>query len=131
MSLENVEIVCRDIAARDARDWTALNEIWHPSIELTVLGGGTFRGLNEITAFFDTLSGMHSEYRVEALEVIDGGEIIATVERISGRGLKGSEAAGWHGETLFRAITFRERRMWRVTEYPSRAEALEAAGLTE
>jgi ketosteroid isomerase-like protein len=132
MSQENVEIVRRDIAARDARDWTDLAEIWHPDIELKLVrGGGTYRGLDEITDFFDTLSGLHADYRVEADELLDAGEQVVTVERVSGRGLKGSDADGWIGETLFRVIRFKEGAMWRVTEYPSRSQALEAAGLRE
>ena len=130
MSQENVEIVRRDIAARDARDWTSLTEIWHPDIELKLVRGGTYRGIDQIRAFFDILSGLHAEYRVEAVEVLDAGEQVMTIERISGRGLKGSDADGWIGEKLFRVISFKEGRMWRVTEHPSRTAALKAAGLS-
>jgi hypothetical protein len=132
MSEENVETVRRDIAARDARDWTILAEIWHPDIELKVVrSGGTYRGIDQITAFFDILSGLHAEYRVEAVEVLDAGERVVTIERISGWGLKGSDADGWIGETLFRVISFKEGRIWQVTEHPSRGAALEAAGVQE
>jgi hypothetical protein len=33
-------------------------------------------------------------------------------------------------EDLFRLIGFKGGKIWRVKEYPSRAEALEAAGLS-
>jgi ketosteroid isomerase-like protein len=138
MSEENVEIVRRDIAARSARDWAALAEIWHPDIELEVIakfelvaGAGTFRGLDEIRPFFESLSHLYSEYRVQADAIIDAGDRVVTVERIFGRGLKGSDAATWVHEDLFRLISFKEGKVWRVKEYPSRAEALEAAGLSE
>ena len=137
MSQENVEIVRRDIAARSARDWPALSEIWHPEIELEVIaklelvaGARRFRGLAEIRPFFDSLSDLYSEYRVEANEIIDAGEQVVTVERISGRGLKGSDAEAWVHEDLFRLIRFEEGKIRRVTEYPSHTEALEAAGLS-
>ncbi len=131
MSQEKVEIVRRDIAARDARDWAALAEIWHPEIEWKLVRGGTYQGLSEITDFLDTLSGLHADYRVEADELLDAGGQVVTVERVSGRGLKGSDAAGWIGETIFRVVSFKDGRMWRVTEYPTRRHALEAAGLSE
>ena len=131
MSRENTEMVRRDIAARDARDWAALPEIWHPDIEWKLVRGGTYRGLAEITEFLDTLSGLHADYRVEADELLDAGGQVMTVERVSGRGLKGSDAVGWIGETIFRVISFKDGRIWRVTEYPTRSRALKAARLSE
>jgi ketosteroid isomerase-like protein len=132
MSEENVEVVRRDIAARDARDWTHLPEIWHPDIELALVrGGGTHRGIDELVRLFDGISDTFSEYRVEADEILDAGDQVVTVERLAGRGLKGSAAEPWVHETLFRLISFKEGRIWRVKEYPSREAALEAAGLSE
>jgi ketosteroid isomerase-like protein len=132
MSQENVELVRRDVAARSARDWAVLAEIWHPDIELElVAGAGTFRGLDEIRPFFETLSNLYSEYRVEADEIIDAGDRVVTVERVAGRGLKGSDAATWVQEKLFRLISFKEGRVWRIKEYRNRDQALEAAGLSE
>jgi ketosteroid isomerase-like protein len=132
MSQENVEIVRRDIAARSARDWAVLAEIWHPDIELElVAGSGTFRGLDEIRPFFQTLSDLYSEYRVEADEIIDAGERVVTVERVGGRGLKGSDAEAWVEDRVIRLISFNEGKLWRIKEYRSREQALEAAGLRE
>ena len=132
MSQENVEIVRRDIAARNARDWAALAQIWHPDIEIEIVGGlGTLRGLDEIKAMFDGLSDLYADYRVEEDELFDAGDRVVTVERLAGRGLKGSDAATWVEEALFRLISFKDGRIWRVKEYPSRDEALEAAGLRE
>ncbi len=127
MSQENVEIVQRDVAARNARDWTDLSEIWHPDIELEVVCG-TFRGVQEITRFFEGMSDMFVEYRVQTDEIIDAQDWVVTVERIEGRGLKGSDAKSWIQERLFRLISFRDGRIWRVKEYPNRDEALQASG---
>ena len=67
MSQENVEVVRRDVAARAARDWSTLHEIWDPEIQLVLVGGsGTIQGIDEITRFFDSLSDSYDEYRVEA-----------------------------------------------------------------
>jgi ketosteroid isomerase-like protein len=132
MSEENVDLVRRDIAARSARDWAVLAEIWHPEIELElVAGSGTFRGLDEIRPFFDTLSSLYADYRVEADEIIDAGEWVISVERIGGRGLKGSDAGGWVEDRVVRLIGFKGERLWRIKEYRNREEALEAAGLRE
>ena len=131
MSQENVELVRRDVAARSSRDWAVLAEIWHPDIELElVAGSGRFSGFDEITRFFETLSNLYSEFRVEADEIIDAGARVVTAERVAGRGLKGSDAGAWVEDRLFRLISFKEKRIWRVKEYRTRSEALEAAGLS-
>ena len=132
MSEENVEIVRRDIAARNSRDWAILAEIWHPDIELELVdASGTFRGLEEIRPFFETLSSLYSEYRVVADEIIDAGEQVVTAERVAGRGLKGSDAGNWVEDRFCRLISFKEGKIWRVKEFRSRDEALGAAGLSE
>jgi ketosteroid isomerase-like protein len=132
MSQENVEIVRRDIAARSSRDWAVLTEIWHPDIELElVAGSGTFRGREEIRPFFETLSSLYSEYRVVADEIVDAGDQVVTVERVAGRGLKGSDAGNWVEDRFCRLVSFKEGKIWRVKEFRFRGEALEAAGLSE
>jgi ketosteroid isomerase-like protein len=132
MSSQNVELVRQDIAARSSRDWAVLAEIWHPDIELELIAGsGTFRGLEEIRSFFDTLSNLYSEYRVEADEIIDAGERVVTAERVGGLGLKGSDAGTLIEDRFFRLISFKEGKVWRVKEYRPREQVLEAAGLRQ
>ena len=138
MSQENVEVVQREIDARSARDWTALATVWHPEIELDVIGevgavagAGTFRGYEEIRPFFDSLSSLYAEYRVEADDIVDAGDCVMTAERIEGRGPKESDSATWLQERFFRVIRFKDGKIWRIKEYRTRAEALEAAGLSE
>jgi ketosteroid isomerase-like protein len=132
MSQENVEVVRRDVAARGAREWSTLHAIWHPEIQLVLVGGsGTFQGIDEITRFLDSLSDSYDEYRVEADEMIEAGDCVVTVERVAGRGLKGSDAQTWIHTDLFRVFSFEDGKILKITEYPSRDEALEAAGLRE
>jgi ketosteroid isomerase-like protein len=129
VSLENVELVRREYAAFAARDWDALAELWHPDIEYEVLmGAGTFRGIDQITQFFDSYADLYSDFRVEAEEIFDAGNQVVAVERLAGRGLRGSDARSWVHETFARLITFRDGRIWRSKEYPTKAEALEAVG---
>jgi ketosteroid isomerase-like protein len=132
MSQANVELVRREYAAFVARDWDALAEVWHPEIEYEVLmGAGTFRGIDQITQFFDSFSDVYSEFRVEAEEIVDAGDHVVAIERLSGRGLKGSDTGNWVHDTFARVITFKDGKIWRVKEYATRAEALEAAGAPE
>jgi ketosteroid isomerase-like protein len=132
MSRENVEIVRREIEARGSRNWAVLTEIWHPDIEFElVAGSGTFKGLKEIRPFLETLSALYADYRVEADEIIDAGERVVVAERAAGRGLKGSDADTWIEDRYFRLISFRDGRVWRMKEYRTRGQALEAAGLSK
>jgi ketosteroid isomerase-like protein len=132
MSQENVEVVRREYVAMAARDWAALRTIWHPDIEYDVVSGaGTFRGIDQITEFFDSYSEVYSEFRVEAEEIMDVGDHVVAVERLSGHGLMGSEVAGSVHERFVRLISFKDGKIWRAKEYSTRAEALEAVGLSE
>ena len=135
MSKENVEIVRREYGALAARDWAAIAEIWHPEIELeadeAAPGRGTYRGAEEITQFYDSWAEPYSQYRVEAEEIHDAGDQIVVVERFAGRGLKGSGSERWLEGRLFRLITFKDGKIWRIKEYTTRTEALAATGLSE
>ena len=136
MSQENVEIVRQEYAAYEARDWVALAEVWHPDVEYETLetdpDSGTYRGLKRITKLFDSLAAPFDEFDVHPDEVLDlGANQLLVVERAAGRGLKGSDAEAWIEQVWFRLITFKDGRIWRVKEFASRNEALEAVGLSE
>ena len=135
MSEENVEIVRREYAAMTKRDWAAIAEVWHPEIELetdeSAPGAGIYRGIEEITRFFETWSQPYGEFRVEAAEIRDLGDQVVVLERYSGRGLKGGESDAWLVAELARVISFRDGRIWRSKEYRTLEQALEAAGLSE
>jgi ketosteroid isomerase-like protein len=96
-----------------------------------LLGAGTFRGIDQITQFFDSYFAMYSDFRVEAEEIIDAGDHVVAVERLSGGGLMGSDTGTWVHEKFARLITFKDGKIWRAKEYPTVAEALEAAGQRE
>ena len=78
-----------------------------------------------MTRFLDGLSDLYSEYRVEVDEIIEGADQVVTVERVAGRGLKGSNSGNWVQETLFRVWSFKDGKIWRIREYPTRDEALQ------
>jgi ketosteroid isomerase-like protein len=106
MSQENVEIVRREYDAIAAEDWAALEEMWHPDIE-------------------------YSEFEVELDEILDVGDFVVAVERLTGRGLIGTAIGGSVHERLARVNNFKDGKIWRVREYRTVAEALEAVGLSE
>jgi ketosteroid isomerase-like protein len=133
MSQEHVEIVRRQYAAFAARDWAALAELCHPDVEYETLKtapgvSGCYRGLGEITGFFDSWSGLYAEFRVEATEMVDAGDQVVTVERQRARGLKGSDAETWIQDSFACLISFKDGKIWRIAEFPTLEQALEAAG---
>ena len=133
MAQEHVEIVRREYAALAARDWAALADLCHPDIEYETLKtapgvSGCYRGLQEITEFFDSWSDLYAEFRVEAVEIVDAGDQVVTVERQQARGLKGSDADSWVQDSFACLISFKDGRIWRVEEFSTLEQALEAAG---
>ena len=136
MSEGQVEIVRREYAALAARDWAALADLCHPDIEYETLKtapgvSGCYRGLQEITEFFDSWSDLYAEFRVEAVEIVDAGDQVVTVERQKARGLKGSDADSWIHDSFACLISFKDGKIWRVEEFPTLEQALEAAGPRE
>jgi ketosteroid isomerase-like protein len=128
---QNVEIVRREYAAFAARDWATLAEIWHPEIEYEALDPATYRGHDEMRRVFMGWSNMFAEWWVEADEIVDAGDQVVAVERYGGRGMKGSDAETGLEQSLARLISFKDGRIWRVKEYSTLDQALEAAGLSE
>jgi ketosteroid isomerase-like protein len=127
----NVELVRREYAAFAARDWQALAEIFHPDIEYRTFESGTdpgtYRGIDEATEFFDSWGETFPEFRVELAELVEVGNQVVTVERQSGRGIKGSDSETWLEQTFACLISFKDGRIWRVREYRTLEEALEPA----
>jgi ketosteroid isomerase-like protein len=128
MSQENVELVRREYVAFSARDWGTLSEIWHPEIEYEALDPATYRGHDEMRQGFMGWSEMFAEWWVEAGEMVDVGDQVAVEERFGGSGMKGSDSETRIEQSLARLISFKDGKIWRVKEYPTLDQALEAAG---
>jgi ketosteroid isomerase-like protein len=124
-----------EYAAFAASDWQALEEVWHPDIEYETFesapDAGTYRGLDEATRLFDSWRKTFPELRVEVDEIVEVGDRVVVVERPAGRGIGGSDAEAWLEQSFARVISFKDGRIWRVKEYRTLDEALEAAGLEE
>jgi ketosteroid isomerase-like protein len=134
MSEKNVEVgepVRRLFAAFNKRDWGAFSAELDPEVEYApVEEHATFRGPEAVAQYverwleaWDTFSGEAEE--VESTPAEDGA-LIAVRFRGMGKG-SGVEI----DDRLFWVYELRGGRLYRISEYTDRAEALEAAGLSE
>lgn len=132
MSQENVELVRRAYEAFARRDSEALDalgpELLAPDFEFeSVLTGQVYtgaQGLRDLAAdLWATV-----DYMPAMEEIIDAGEHVVVVLRISGRGTRSGVPVAQRVAIVY---TFEDDRIVRGKSFTSRAEALEAAGLSE
>jgi ketosteroid isomerase-like protein len=136
MSQENVEALRWMYGEWAKGDLWALREIADPNIEwewsegLATLSGGprVYRGLDEIGASTREWLAAWDSYWMTAEEFIDAGARIVVPFRLSAVG-KGTDIK--IEQRAFGVWTMRDGRAIRVRFYEDRAEALEAAGLSE
>jgi ketosteroid isomerase-like protein len=134
MSQENVETVRRAVDAVNRRDVATLDSLWSEEGEVNSrLGaseGHVFRGRQGIRDYFAWLDEAFEEFRSEVEEIIDAGEdrVVALL-----RGSVRGKASGvpLDDQPFAIVITFEGERIARADGYWSRADALEAAGLSE
>ena len=137
MSQENVEVVRQVYAAAARRDAAAVFALYDPEVEFDVtrapLGGLTRRGIHRgrerlrrfFREYYEAWENLDDSYD----ELIDAGEHVISVATVRGRG----RASGVEIELTDQAglWTIHEGKIVRVVWFPTRAEALEAAGLSE
>jgi ketosteroid isomerase-like protein len=152
MSQENVELVRRYFDAlargfqaywkdpRSAVDRLNAGEIGPEGVEMaryvnvnaewrTVLTGVTYRGYVGLAQGFDQLVEAAQDYRIELKEANDlGGQHVLAVVESSMRG-KASEIEV--KALIFMVLTVHDGLIIRMEEYLERAQALEAAGVSE
>ena len=131
MSQENVEAVKRAVDSAE----TGRTEDFYDILDEDIVwvGGarfpsGTVYGRDAVREFIRQWIGTFEDYHSETLECLDAGTSVYIRLRLWGRG-KGS---GAETETDFWMVwLFFQGKVVRVTYFPSREEALEAAGLSE
>lgn len=131
MSRENVDTVRRHLEAFFSGDFRAALDAYDPEVEYDVSirpEGRVYRGRAGVVEANRTWGGTWEDWRIDIEEIVDAGEHVMVVDRQSGRG-KGSGVE--FDEQTFWVYTFREGRIVRVIWLPTRAEALEAAGLSQ
>jgi ketosteroid isomerase-like protein len=138
MSEENVEIVRRLFAAVARRDTETVLSIYDPEVEwdgtrhrwAEVIGGDSaFHGHDGIREwarqYYETWENL--EDTVE--ELIDAGDQVVSIVTTRARGRGSGVEVEWKDNAGI--WTLRDGRVIRVVWLPTRAEALEAAGLSE
>ena len=135
MSQENVELVRKLHAAFSRGDLDAFLSGWHPdaeyraAIQQAVEGeSGTFRGHDGLRRWFRELHDLYDDLHTTVLEIRDLGDDLVVVFAIRGRGSSSGVVDEFE---LAQVVRFREGKVFRVRDYRSRAEALDASGLSE
>ena len=134
MSEENVEVVRDQFAATNERDFRRAMTYYADDVELVVhpdafLDRGVFQGRDAVGQWFaDWFLTFEPGYHLEIEEARDLGDLVLLSARHHGRGR--TSGAEVHGQTGY-LYTLRAGKIVRVELYPSRTEALEAAGLRD
>jgi ketosteroid isomerase-like protein len=134
MSQENVEIVRDQYAATNERDFERVMSHYAEDVELVVyfqdIRAGTFKGRDATGRWFgDWLSSFDRDARFdlkELTELEDGSVLVVADHHARGR----ASGAEVHGIVVW-LYRLREGKIIRVEGYPSRDDALEAAGLRQ
>jgi uncharacterized protein len=134
MSQENVEIVRDAFVAYNRGDLDTLvaycaDDIDYRAAEGALDDRGPMHGKEAARAYFQDWLDTFDDLKAEPLELIDAAdEQVVTVLRFGGR----AKLSGVEADLTFAAVyTLRDGKFVRVREYWTRAEALEAAGLSE
>jgi ketosteroid isomerase-like protein len=137
MSEENVEIVRRIYEAASSGDSAAVYAMYDEAVEWDasrapmprLIGGGRiYHGHDGLRTFFQERNAVWGEIEDVPDELIDAGEHVVSADTERGRG----RSSGVEVEmTQYAVWTIRNRKVVRVVWFPTRGEALEAAGLSE
>jgi ketosteroid isomerase-like protein len=132
MSRENVEVVRGQFEAVNRKDFAAVMRSYGDDVELVVpdgwLTGGIYRGRDAVGEWFGDWFRTFGSARFELLEMVDAGDDVVVVARHS---VEGKQSGLPLADTFFYAYRVRDGKVARVQFCESRAEALEAAGLSE
>jgi ketosteroid isomerase-like protein len=132
MSQENVDALHQMIEGVNTRTPAAIQAVCDANFELTSrffdVEGKTYRSTST-TEYFADLDAVWEDLRLTIMELMPAGEEkLAVVLRVEGVG-RGSGAQ--FDQHTYGAFEFRSGKALRGRFYASRAEALEAAGLSE
>jgi ketosteroid isomerase-like protein len=134
MSQENIETGMRAVAAFNNRDIDAVPDFYSPDAEMRDLANApdqaaALEGIAAIREAWTLWTGAFDEFRVDIEEWTDAGDAVIAAAHWQGRG----KASGLSIDARqFDLFEFRKGRVVRATlGFKSKAEALEAAGLSE
>jgi len=133
MSQENVEVVRRCMELWPEREFERIPEFFDPEIVIdlsrNVFNPDVYHGFDGVERFLQGVYETWERFEVEIEEAIDGGDVVATPSRMSGKG----RGSGVETEMqIFQVWTLRAGRIVTVVGgYRDRTTALGAAGLAE
>ena len=133
MSQENIKTT-RDAAAAfnrgDLDTWLAYctDDIDYRAAQGALDDRGPIHGKHALRAYAQDWLDTFDDFRQEPVELIDAGEKVISVNRVTGRAKLSGVATGLTYAALY---TYRDGKIAVGREYFTRAEALEAAGLPE
>jgi ketosteroid isomerase-like protein len=131
MSEQNVEIVKRALYAFSHGDADGFAELTTEDVEWktglgAVEGGEIFHGHEGVETYFGRLSGAWEEFRFDAHEFHDRGDIVLVLGRLEGRGRGGGVPVDSPVGAVWELTGGKIRRL---RAYLDHGEAVEAAGL--
>jgi ketosteroid isomerase-like protein len=132
MSQENVEVVRRAVEAWNRRDLTTLLTVFRSDAEIDWSRArgplkGVYRGHDELEAFWDEFWSAFEDVQLEAHGFADAGSEVVYSNTSHSRGRQGIEVIA---RSTF-VSTVQNGQVTRLRMFQERAEALEAAGLSE
>jgi ketosteroid isomerase-like protein len=133
MSQEMLKLVSAGLDAVNRGDLDAMLQMCDPEIEWIAIPGflpdsEDYRGRAGVEAWFEKIGESLGEVHWDADEVVASDGRLMVALRLSATG----RASGIEGEfRIFQAWTVRNDKLIRLESFLSRAEALDAAGLSE
>jgi ketosteroid isomerase-like protein len=132
MSGENVEVVKRHVDAWNRRDMATLSALWRSDAEIDWSHArgplkGVHRGRGEVETFWNEWYSTFAEARLETQGFIEAGSEVVVSSTARFRGREGIEVTA----RSTNVYTVENGKITRLRMFQERAEALEAAGLSE
>ena len=132
MSQENVEIARRGYEAFARRDLDAVFELFDPEIEAhdppEMPDAAIHRGHDAVRRDWEQTYELFEDFTIEVEETLDGGGDVVVFLRYRGRG---SESGAEVEAFMAHVWTVRNGKAICLRQFLDRAQALEAAGLSE
>jgi uncharacterized protein len=129
MSQENVEIVRQAWEAFVRRDNEAAFALYDAEVEIhSPVDGRVYRGLKGVRDFNRDWLSVWDDYGTDVEEWVDAEDHVVAIVRWWGRGKHSAVPAEMTAAHLW---TLRTGRLWRLRVFPTKTEALAAAGLSE
>ena len=132
MSQADVDTIRRGYADLNRRDVEAWLDAFHPDAEMYDLAGGpeapARQGHEALREWVEAVDGIWEDGRYEPEEFIDAGDFVVVAVRVRARR---RDIRVPVDVPLFQVFEMRDGRIQRGRAYLDKAEALEAAGLSE